>query len=92
MIKIGPVVERYATAFNVPPQEVVEWMNAYITGPWPSALEPHLERTESEREASVKAYVKREVDIYDLSMLAVGLNDRMAASLKERRLAQQEGL
>lgn len=87
MIVSGPTISRYAELFDIPIAEVVAWMNQYITGPWPSSMVPDLEATESGREASIKAYVKREVEFADLSSMGVGVNERIKAANACRREA-----
>jgi len=56
-ISKGPMLEKYAKQFVVEIDEVVEWVNSYVNGPWPESLMPHLEQTESERLASIRGYI-----------------------------------
>ena len=66
-LKRGPVIDRYAEMYDVPPDEVVDWMNDYINFPehWESLAEIGMyEATEAERAESIKAYLKREAEPY----------------------------
>lgn len=57
MITAGPMIEKYARKYGCEVGEVVDWMNGYISGPWPDGLDGSVEKTSREREASVKRYV-----------------------------------
>lgn len=51
------MIEKYARKYGCEVGEVVDWMNGYISGPWPDGLDGSVEKTSREREASVKRYV-----------------------------------
>ena len=63
MIKIsaGPSLVEYGACFGIPTDEVVEWVNQYVNGPWPESMKAHNETTEKERLSSIKAYISKEL-------------------------------
>ena len=69
-IKRGPTIEKYASIYvqsldydlDEAVDEVLEWVNCYINGPWNEAVKPFLEATEKERADYIKTYVKAQVD------------------------------
>ena len=51
----GPMLERFAIIFDIPVDEVVEWVSAYVNTP---ELFQNTESTEKERFASIRKYVE----------------------------------
>ena len=65
-VSAGPAIKHFGEMFCGIPyghggtrdySEVVDWVNAYINGPWPKGLLEHIEPTAEEREASIKKYI-----------------------------------
>lgn len=55
----GPMLEKFANAFEVEIDEVVEWVNAYVNRPEEFK---HAETTEKERFESIKKYISWRLD------------------------------
>lgn len=51
----GPMLERFASVFDIPVDEVVEWVSNYVNHP---EMFKRAEATEKERFASIKRYVE----------------------------------
>ena len=63
----GPVIEKFAALFDVPVEEVIEWVAAYVNRPeteFPDLVEYGLiEETEAERFKSMADYIKWRISI-----------------------------
>ena len=61
----GTVIEKFAALFDIPAEEVVEWLSAYVNRPeaeFPDLVERGMvERTEEERFRSISAYIKARI-------------------------------
>ena len=61
----GPVIEKFAALFDIPVEEVIEWVDAYVNRPeseFPYLVERGLvEKTEEERFRSIAAYIKARI-------------------------------
>lgn len=51
----------YATIKGVSVEEVVEWVSAYVNGPWADWLIPYIEDTEEQRLEFIKGYIRDEI-------------------------------
>jgi len=64
-ITAGPTVKAYATKVGASVEEVLAWLADYIDGPrsnWLDAMcKVSIKETPEAREASIRAYLKREV-------------------------------
>ena len=74
----GPMLEKYARYFNVPIDEVVEWVNAYVNHPGDFHNPELIEKTEAERMQSIKGYITMRIN--DTS------NERIRASIAAEKL------
>jgi hypothetical protein len=73
-ITAGPTIEKYASYFDIPVEEVLNWANAYINKPeW----FPETEPTEKERAESIKQYIKSQVE--------GNINERIRARIAEAK-------
>ena len=54
----GPMLERFASVFDIPVDEVVEWVSAYVNTPETFENQHLIEKTEKERFASIRKYVE----------------------------------
>ena len=61
----GPVIEKFAALFDVPVEEVIEWVSGYVNRP---ESEFHylvgrglVEKTDEERFRSIAAYIKARI-------------------------------
>jgi hypothetical protein len=61
-ISSGPMLQRYATVFGMPIEQVVEWVNGYVNTPAEYAPLVKYEPTEKERFESIKAYIQWRLD------------------------------
>ena len=63
----GPVIEKFSALFDVPVEEVIEWVSAYVNRPdteFPDLVEYGLiEETEEERFKSMADYIKWRISI-----------------------------
>ena len=63
----GPVIEKFAALFDIPVEEVIEWVSAYVNRPeteFPDLVEYGLiEATEAERFQSMADYIKWRISI-----------------------------
>ena len=61
----GPVIEKFSALFDVPVEEVIEWVAAYVNRPeteFPELVKDGLiEPTEEERFRSIAAYIKARI-------------------------------
>ena len=61
----GPVIEKFAALFDIPVEEVIEWVSGYVNRPeleFPDLIERGLvEKTEEERFRSIAAYIKARI-------------------------------
>ncbi len=61
----GPVIEKFAALFDIPVEEVIEWVAAYVNRPeteFPELVKDGLiEPTEEERFRSIAAYIKARI-------------------------------
>lgn len=61
----GPVIEKFAALFDVPVEEVIEWVSCYVNRPeleFPELVKAGLiEATEQERFQSIAAYIKARI-------------------------------
>lgn len=57
----GPTLEKYATYFDIPLDEVLEWVNGYVNQPEVNCPDQPYEATEAERFTSIGGYIKRQV-------------------------------
>ena len=63
-VTAGPVIQKYATVYDISVQEVVDWVNAYINlpGEFPALIAAGvIEPAEKDRAQSIMEYIKREV-------------------------------
>lgn len=58
-ITAGPTLQRYADVFDVPIDEVVEWVNGYVNTPTESCPGQKFEPTEKDRLACIKGYIEQ---------------------------------
>ena len=63
----GPVIEKFAALFDIPVEEVIEWVSGYVNRPeteFPDLVEYGLiEETEAERFKSMADYIKWRISI-----------------------------
>ena len=63
----GPVIEKFAALFDIPVEEVIEWVGGYVNSPeteFPDLVEYGLiEETEAERFKSIADYIKWRISI-----------------------------
>ena len=63
----GPVIEKFAAVFDIPVEEVIEWVSGYVNRhdtEFPDLVERGLvEETEEERFKSMAAYIKWRISI-----------------------------
>ena len=61
----GPVIEKFSALFDVPVEEVIEWVSGYVNRPeseFPELIRAGLiEATEEERFRSIAAYIKARI-------------------------------
>ena len=59
MIKIGkgPLLQKFADCHGLTIDEVIDWVSAYVNGPWSDSQTSTLEATEAERLESMKNYI-----------------------------------
>ncbi len=61
----GPVIEKFAELFDIPVEEVIEWVAAYVNRPeseFPELVKTGLiEATDEERFRSIAAYIKSRI-------------------------------
>lgn len=58
----GPMLEKYARYFDVPIDEVVDWVNSYVNHPGDFHNPELIEKTEAQRLESIKAYITMRID------------------------------
>jgi len=58
----GPMLEKYARYFDVPIDEVVDWVNSYVNHPGDFHNPELIEKTEAQRLESIKAYITKRID------------------------------
>lgn len=58
----GPMLEKYARYFNVPIDEVVDWVNSYVNHPGDFHNPELIEKTEAQRLESIKEYITMRID------------------------------
>lgn len=63
----GPVIEKFAALFDIPIEDVIEWVSGYVNRPdteFPDLVEYGLiEETEEERFKSMADYIKWRISI-----------------------------
>ena len=63
----GPVIEKFAAVFDIPVEEVIEWVSGYVNRPdteFPDLVEYGLiEETEADRFKSMADYIKWRISI-----------------------------
>lgn len=63
----GPVIEKFAALFDVPVEEVIEWVSGYVNRPeteFPDLVEYGLiEETEADRFKSMADYIKWRISL-----------------------------
>lgn len=63
----GPVIEKFAALFDIPVEEVIEWVSGYVNQPeteFPDLVEYGLiEETEADRFKSMADYIKWRISI-----------------------------
>ncbi len=64
----GPVVEKFAALFDIPVEEVIEWVSDYVNRPETVffdlvAYDGFIEATEAERFKSMADYIKWRISI-----------------------------
>ena len=69
----GPMLEKFAGYFDIPIAEVVDWVNRYVNHPEDFENQHLIEKTESERVESIKAYIQMRIN--------ASSNERIRASL-----------
>lgn len=77
-VSAGPTVLKYAEAFGISVNDVIDWINSYINNPNDHERLVELglyESTENDRAQSIMAYVKWEAEW--LESLAHGINERI---------------
>ena len=61
----GPAITKFSALFDIPVEEVIEWVSGYINRPdteFPDLVEYGLiEETEEERFRSIAAYIKARI-------------------------------
>ncbi len=61
----GPAITKFSALFDIPAEEVIEWVAAYVNRPeseFPGLVESGLvEKTEEERFRSIAAYIKARI-------------------------------
>lgn len=61
----GPATEKFAAVFDIPVEEVIEWVAAYVNRPeteFPELVKDgFIEPTEEERFRSIAAYIKARI-------------------------------
>jgi len=61
----GPVIEKFSALFDIPVEEVIEWVSGYVNRSeteFPDLVEYGLiEETEEERFRSIAAYIKARI-------------------------------
>ena len=77
----GPVIEKFSALFDIPAEEVIEWVAAYVNWPeseFPGLVESGLvEKTDEERFRSIAAYIK--------ARIAYSADARIRESIAEER-------
>lgn len=74
----GPMLEKYARYFNVPIDEVVDWVNSYVNHPGDFHNPELIEKTEAERMQSLKGYITMRINATS--------NYRIRASIAEEKM------
>lgn len=63
----GPVIEKFAALFDIPIEDVIEWVSGYVNRPdteFPDLVEYGLiEETEADRFKSMADYIKWRISI-----------------------------
>ncbi len=61
----GPVIEKFSALFDIPVEEVIEWVSGYVNRPeteFPDLVEHgFIEKTEEERFRSIAEYIKARI-------------------------------
>lgn len=61
----GPAITKFSALFDIPAEEVIEWVAAYVNRPeteFPDLVERGLvEKTDEERFRSIAAYIKARI-------------------------------
>ncbi len=62
----GPVIEKFSALFDVPVEEVIEWVSGYVNRPETVffdlvAYDGFIEPTEEERFQSIASYIKARI-------------------------------
>lgn len=76
-VKEGPTIKSYAAIYGCEVDEVVEWVNGYIGGPWKEPLSSLIENTEVERKDSILGYIQ--------AMVETSTTGRIKAQLKREK-------
>ena len=61
-ISLGPKLKQYAAIKDIPEEEVLEWVTAYVNTPDQFHNPELIEKTENERFKSIGAFITREID------------------------------
>ena len=61
----GPVIEKFAALFDIPVEEVIEWVSGYVNRPETLFFDlvdyGFIEKTEEERFRSIAAYIRARI-------------------------------
>lgn len=61
----GPVIEKFSALFDIPVEEVIEWVGGYVNRPETLFFDlvdyGFIEKTEEERFRSIAAYIKARI-------------------------------
>ena len=61
----GPVIEKFAALFDIPVEEVIEWVGDYVNRPETVFFDlvdyGFIEKTEEERFRSIAAYIRARI-------------------------------
>ena len=61
-ISLGPKLKQYAAIKDIPEEEVLEWVTAYVNTPDQFHNAELIEKNENERFTSIGAYITREIE------------------------------
>ena len=65
-VTAGATLQQFSDVFDIPIDEVVEWVNGYVNHPEKQAVEQfkrgEVEPTEKERFASIASYIKSRIE------------------------------
>jgi hypothetical protein len=72
----GPMLEKFAKAFDMKLDDVLEWINAYVNNP---ELFPKAEETEKARFESIKRYITWRLENTTEYRIRASFEERKAA-------------